>query len=288
MGYLFALTATMLWSGNTVAARFLADSVPPVGVAFWRWSVALAVCAPFTYPAFRNDLPAVKKHWRYLTLLAFLGVAVFNTLLYTAAHTTTAFNISVISTATPIIILIFSFFFTGERLTAAGFFGFVLAIAGIVSLVTDGSPVKLLHMQVAVGDYIMLLAAGVFAAYTVLVRKKPAEVSVNTVVFYTFAAGLAMLLPLYIVQEVFYKGVTFGMPQIMGFLYIGIFASFISFMVWNRAVLMIGAARTGAVYYSVPIFTGVLGYMILGEAVGPTDVISMFMVGFGVYLTGKK
>lgn len=288
MGYLFALLATLFWAGNAVTGRFLAETTPALGVSFWRWFVALIVCAPFTYPAFRRNLPAVREHLGYLTLLAFLGVAVFNMLLYTAAHTTTAFNISVISTVTPVVILTFSFFFAHERLSRLGIAGFVLAAFGILCLVTDGHPAQILSMKTAAGDYIMLLAAGVFAAYTVLVRRKPPEISINAMVFYTFLAGFLMILPLYIVQEIWFTGVSFGRPQILGFLYIGVFPSFASFMFWNRAVMMIGAANSGAVYYSVPVFTGALGYMFLGEPVTPVDIASMFMVGFGVYLTGKK
>jgi len=288
MGYLFALLATLFWSGNAIAARFLAESVPPVGVAFWRWVIALAICIPATYPAFRRNIPAVKKHWRYLLVLAFLGVTVFNTLLYTAAQTTTAFNIAVIATTTPVIILFFSFIFAKERLSRIGLAGFFLATLGILLLVTNGALLSILHMDVVVGDLIMLCASGVFAGYTVLVRKKPPEITINTMVFTTFVMGFIMLLPMYIVQEMFFTPVVFGLPQLAGFVYIGIFASFASFMFWNRSVVMIGASRAGAVYYSLPVFTGLLGIVILGEPLTYIDMVSMFMVGFGVYLTGRK
>lgn len=185
MGYLYALLATILWSGNAVAARFLAETVSPVGVSFWRWFVALIICVPWTYSAFRKDLPVIRQHWRYLTLLALLGITIFNTLLYSAAHTTTAFNIAVISTAIPpVIILIFSFVFNREKLSRLGIFGFMLATFGILSLVTDGHPARILALEVALGDFIMLIAACIFAAYTVLVRKKPSDISVNALIFF--------------------------------------------------------------------------------------------------------
>jgi len=288
MGYLFALTATLFWSGNAVIARFIADTVPPVGVSFWRWFVALLVCIPFTYPAFRRNLPEVRKHWKYLTITAFLGVALFNTLLYTAAHTTTAFNIAVISTLTPVIILSFSVLFTGERLRGLGLFGFFLSAAGILSLVTDGHPVRIFDMKVANGDFIMLFAAGVFALYTVLIRRKPRSVDMNALIFFIFTAGLFMLFPVYLIEEIYYKPVLFGRDEILCFIYIGIFASFVSFMLWNRAVVLIGAARSGAVYYSIPVFTGIFGYLFIGEALTAADIVSMLVVALGVYLTGKK
>lgn len=287
LGYIYALLATVLWSGNAVAARFLAESTPAIGVSFWRWAVALIICFPATYPAFRRNIPAVKKHWKYLTVLALLGVAMFNTMLYWAAHTTTAFNIAVISTTLPIFILVITLFM-GERLSRVNFLGFIIANAGIVSLVTDASPEKLLQMQVAEGDFIMLAAAAVFAIYTILVRRKPAEISINTMVFCTFHVGTLMLLPLYIVQEMYFTPVVFGFEQVTSFIYIGVFASFVAFMSWNRAVVMIGAAKSGAVYYSIPVFSGLLAFILLGEAITVIDIISMCIVAFGVYLVSKK
>ena len=121
-----------------------------------------------------------------------------------------------------------------------------------------------------------------------LVRKTPPEITINTMVFTTFVMGFIMLLPMYIVQEMFFTPVVFGLPQLAGFVYIGIFASFASFMFWYRSVVMIGASRAGAVYYSLPVFTGLLGIVILGEPLTYIDMVSMFMVGFGVYLTGRK
>jgi drug/metabolite transporter (DMT)-like permease len=288
MGYLYAFMATLFWSGNAVAARFLADSVPALGISFWRWFAALLICAPITFPAFRREYPAVKRHWKYLTIMAFLGVALFNVLLYTAAQTTTAFNIAVISTVTPVIILVFSVIFAKERQSLANIAGFAIAVCGILFLITDGEPLKILSMRVVAGDVIMLAASFIFASYTVMVKMKPYGVSVNSMLFFTFHAGFLMLLPPYLVQEFFISGVPFGVPQIAGFLYIGVFASFVSYMFWNRAIAMIGASKAGGVYYSLPVFAGILGYFILGEVVTVTDMLSMALVGFGVYLTGKK
>ncbi len=46
-GYLFAIGATALWSGNFIIARGLNESIPPISLAFWRWVVAVVVFLPF-------------------------------------------------------------------------------------------------------------------------------------------------------------------------------------------------------------------------------------------------
>ena len=44
-GYLLALLAVVIWSGNFVVARAVADMIPPWQCNFWRWFTAFATCA---------------------------------------------------------------------------------------------------------------------------------------------------------------------------------------------------------------------------------------------------
>jgi len=41
-----ALASTSLvWSGNTIAGRALADAIPPAAFSFWRWTLILVLLA---------------------------------------------------------------------------------------------------------------------------------------------------------------------------------------------------------------------------------------------------
>ncbi|MCK4489842.1 MAG: EamA family transporter, partial [Anaerolineales bacterium] len=46
-GYLFAIGATAIWSGNFIIARGLNENITPISLAFWRWVVAVIVFLPF-------------------------------------------------------------------------------------------------------------------------------------------------------------------------------------------------------------------------------------------------
>jgi len=39
-GAFFALLATLLWSVNMVIASGIKGHIPPIGLAFWRWTIA--------------------------------------------------------------------------------------------------------------------------------------------------------------------------------------------------------------------------------------------------------
>ena len=55
--YLLLAFAVLCWAGNFVVGRGLRFEAPPVALTLWRWSVALAVLAPFTVPYWIGEMP---------------------------------------------------------------------------------------------------------------------------------------------------------------------------------------------------------------------------------------
>lgn len=45
--YLLTAVAPLCWGGNIVLARGVADIIPPVSFAFWRWTVAFNLIPVF-------------------------------------------------------------------------------------------------------------------------------------------------------------------------------------------------------------------------------------------------
>ena len=65
----------LFWAGNWVFARALRFDVPPVALAFWRWSIALIILTPFAYSHVRRQWRVIAGSWRVLGLLA-LGLLI--------------------------------------------------------------------------------------------------------------------------------------------------------------------------------------------------------------------
>lgn len=194
-GALAALAATVIWSGNFVIARGVADAIPPATLAFFRWAVACIALAPFAWKPLRREWPQLRRNAGYLALTALLGVTLFNTLIYLAGRSTETLNLSLISTCIPAFILLLSRIFLGEALTPARLGGLAAALAGVLLLITRGHPETLLALQPNPGDLWMLLAALLFAAYSILVRRKPESISPTALLGASFGLGLLFLLP---------------------------------------------------------------------------------------------
>lgn len=288
VGYAFALGATIIWSGNFIVARGLYESVSPATLAFLRWLTATLALLPLAAPAVWRERHAIRQNFSYLLATAFLGVTVFNTLIYFAARFTSALNLSLIATASPIFTLIFARIFLGEALTAGRVTGLLIAISGVFILVTRGDISMLRELHFSVGDIGMVLAAMIFGAYTVLVRCKPDQVGQSAFLLSIFALGLGLLAPV-AAWEVLSHGLpNLRFPLLASVLYLGMGASLASYSLWNKAIVTIGPARCGFVYYSLPVFSGIEALLFLGEPASWVHAGSGLLILSGIVLANHS
>ncbi|WP_244258488.1 DMT family transporter [Streptomyces sp. Tu 2975] len=278
-GLLLAAVATVVWSGSFVTSRALHDSVPPVQAAFWRWVVAIAAVAPFALRQTWRQRALVRRHLGFLTVAALLGVTVYNTLVNQAGLTTSAANMGMIMAASPVLMALYERL-SGSRLGARRVFGTAVACCGVLLLVGDGSP----SFSFAPGDLWMFAAALSFAAYSVLLRRRPDGLEGPVLLFTTFVLGALMLLPAQLISLSALGGFEPSVGTVGPLVYVGVFSSAVAFFAWNRAIALIGAAKAGVVYYLQPVCVALLSYALLGETLGSAQVVCMALILGGVAL----
>ncbi|MCK8141395.1 DMT family transporter [Flavobacterium sp. I-SCBP12n] len=287
-GILFALLATFLWSVNMVIASGVKEHIPPIGLAFWRWTVACVVLTPLALRATIIDFKIVKKHIKYLLLTAILGISIFNTLIYFAGKTTSAFNLSLMAISIPLFIIGISRIVFKEKVSNLAIAGIITIITGVLVLISKGSLDALLRINFAFGDLLMLLACFFFACYTLLVRKKPKELEPKVFLYSVFVIGTLILLPFYLWENTYLEKVVIDSKTLLIISYVGIFASLVSFYLWNEAIGLIGTSKTAVIYYLIPIFSGILAYFFLDQSIEFIQIISMAIIVLGLLITNKK
>jgi len=281
-GYLFAISATAIWSGNFIIARGLHESIPPITLAFYRWSVAVLVFLPFAIKPLISEWRTLKNHLPYLCITSLLGITLFNTLIYFAGHTTTAINLSLIAITFPVFIVIFSRFLFQELITLNKGIGIGLVAVGVVLLITKGSLSRLLSITFAIGDVWMLVASIIFAVYSILLKRKPEQLSIWAFQLSTFILGIIFLFPFFVWEFVTVPPVVFDTKIVISILYVGIFASLSAFVLWNKAVVTVGPSKAGMIYYTLPLFSGFLAFLFLKEEISIIHFFSVVLIISGI------
>ena len=287
-GYLFAMLATAIWSGNFVIARGLSDDISPISLAFWRWIVATVVFFPLAIKPLLKQRKEIRAHLPYLSVTGLLGVTIFNTMLYYAGKTTTAINLSLLSITFPIFIILISRIVFKETIGWKRALGIIMVALGVIFMITKGNLDALLDLTFQVGDLWMIGGAFVFAVYSILLRKKPTELNIWSFQLSTFILGFLFLSPFYVWDYFNSPPVEYTTTTYLSIGYVGIFASLAAFVLWNKSILNIGASEAGMVYYTLPIFSGALAYFILDEPIGWLHIFSAGLIFTGILIANTQ
>lgn len=281
--YVLLTLAVLFWSGNFIVGRAVIDLVPPVALAFWRWTVGLLLILLIGRQHVVEDFRALKTSWRILLVLAALGIATFNTFVYLGLHTTTALNALLLQSAMPVVILALTFLLFGERPGIAPATGVVISMTGVATVASGGDWSALASLSFNGGDLWVLAAVGAYALYSVLLRKRPA---VHPLSFLAaiFALGALMLLPLYVHEHIAVGQVQPSAAAFLAIAYVAVFPGVLSYLFFNRGVELAGANASGHFIHLMPIFGSVLAILLLGENIAGFHIAGGVLIAAGLAL----
>jgi drug/metabolite transporter (DMT)-like permease len=288
-GIALAVLTTLIWSGNYVIARGINKQLPPVSLAFYRWSLASVCIAPFAWKKFQLEKQILFFKKQYIFWTALTGVTIFNTFIYFAGHYTSAINLALIgTTSAPVFATIFAVIFLKERAGILRITGMLICISGILFLLSGGDLQQLAHFRFGKGDLLILTSAFSFAIYNTLVRKKPAAISPSVFLFVVFTIGTICLFPFYIYELMHSLPVQWNMNMLFIILYLGIGNSIIAFFCWNASISRIGASGTALFANLIPVFSTIEAVWLLGEQFSPIHLISGLLVICGLIIANIK
>jgi len=282
------LCLTMLfWAGNSIAGRAMAGIVPPMTLSFWRWVLALILITPFAWTKLKADRAELIRRWPMVMALSATGVASFGALLYLGLQTTTALNSLLMQAAIPPLILLFGFLVLRERTTLAQTAGVALSLLGVLVVIAQGRPWDLLHLNIHPGDGLVLVGVVLYAAYSLLLRRKPA-VHPLSLLWTTVACAVLLLAPAYGWELA--HGRTFDLTPraLAGLAYVAVFPSFLAYLFFNRGVELLGPGRAGHFMHLMPVFGSVLAVVLLGEAFHGFHAVGVALIGAGIVLASVK
>lgn len=280
--------AALFWAGNFIVGRALRGDVPPVSLAFWRWVVAGVLLIPLTLGDVRDSRHVLRREWKLLLVLAVTGMVLFHVGVYTALQTTTAVNSLLFLSLTPVLIAVGGWVAFDERLTRLQVFAILLSLLGALVIIKRGSIAAMLSLAFNPGDLWMLLAVVVWAIYSLILKKRPADLQQMPLLTATTAIGLVFLALLYGWRFAEGERLTVNAPNVLGIVYTGVFASVLAYLFWNRGVKELGANATGMYLHLTPVFGAVLSFLLLGEGIAFYHIVGGALVFGGIILMNRQ
>jgi drug/metabolite transporter (DMT)-like permease len=286
--YLLLALTSLFWAANWVVGRAMRNDMPPVAMGFWRWTLALLLMLPFVAGELKRKWSVVKANWLTLTMLGCLGAVAFNTLIYVGLQYTAATNGVLFNSISPILIILLSWVLFRERISALQACGVVLSLCGVVVLVARGNLEMLAAFHFNPGDLWLITAMLLWALYTIVLRRRPPELSALAFLAAMLLLSLPFLLPFYLWELSVRGGFSLTPATVAALAYYGTIPSIVAYLFWNRGVAQVGANKAGLFVHLMPLFGALLSVIFLGEKLYAYHYAGAMLIFGGIWLTTRR
>lgn len=288
IAHLFALFSVVVWGScyvltkNLLNADFTAIQIIPIRMVL-AYAALLVMRPKFVRLPWKDEL--------MFLLIGVAGGSLYFVLQNTALRLSYASNVSIIVCLSPIFTAVLARIFSrsNEKLGVPLILGSVVAVAGVVLVVLNGS----LNFHLSPAGDLLALAAGIsWAVYSLLIKRYTETMDgflvTRRVMFYAFLTSVPLML---IFDGMPNLAPLFTQPKVLlSWLFLGILGNAVCFAIWNIAFKELGVVVTNNYLYGSPFVTLVVGWLLLGEPISWMGVIGAVLVTVGVFLAqlGKR
>ena len=275
-------------ASNLIVARGGVEYVPPISLAFWRWTVVFLILLPFTYLSLKKNYKSIQKEYKKLFVLGALGCGVCGAFPFLAGQTTTVANMGIIYTSSPVFIILISSIFFKEKINFIKVIGLIACLVGVFAIIIKGDINLLINLKFTLGDLWMLGAAIGWALYSIYLFYWKTNLQIFQRFTLVALFGAISLFPFYIIEEVFIERTFFDTDFFAWVIFAAISPGIIAFTLYTVAQKKLGASLTGFTLYIFTIYAAIYGYFLFDEKLESYHLIGTILVFFGIYLARKN
>ncbi len=307
LGYMLAAVTILFWGITFVSTKYLLADFSSAEILFFRVILAfvgLWIIHPKTEKIQMRDNIL-------FALAALTGIIFYQLMENIAIHFTNASNVSVIVSICPLFTAIISQIFLKEKhLTFWFILGFVISITGVTLVCLNGSTRLQFNPK---GDVLALLSAISWGFYSMIIsiinRRKYDPICSTRRIFFFAVLFMAVIAAV----GIFINANAGGMPsssvlQAFSFeidssvnaarfskllnwvnlLFLGVVASGLCFVAWNKACQIIGTVKISCGLYLISVVTIVFAFFVLGEKITPLGAAGAIITIAGLFISEKK
>jgi drug/metabolite transporter (DMT)-like permease len=274
---------TLIWGLNSVAVKYALGEFLPLAFDGLRFAVSSAlILAVLRLAEGRLELP--KADLGRVFLIGVLGNTLYQVGFAKGLALSSAGNVSFVLATVPATVALLGRAMRLERLSGRGWLGIALAMGGCALIVASGGGRISFGGATARGDLIVLAGTLGWSLYTILSRPLLARYSPLRLTAWTMAFGGAVLvlvsLPELWAQDWSRPG-ALAWGCLLGSAALSIV---LCYVIWSWGLRQLGAARTAIYSNLTPLWTGLFGWLLMGETWGPARIAGGAVILLGVWL----
>lgn len=250
-------------------------------VIFGRMVVGFLFMALFFRP-FKN-LKFKKGDIKYLAFMGLCEPCLYFIFEAIAIQNTSASQAGMVTATLPLIVAFAAWFFLKEKLNLKIILGFLIALVG-VSLLSFGSHVTENAPNPVFGNLMEGLAMVTAAGYIITMKKLSSSYSSLFITSFQALIGSVFYFPLLFLPSTVVP-LEFNLPSFLAIVYLGVFVTFGAYGSYNYGVSKIPASQATAFINLIPVFTLILGTLILNDILSGIQYIAIILVFLGIIVS---
>ena len=287
--YSMLTLCAFFWSGNFIVGKFATlYEVPPLTLNFLRWLIVWIILIPFTFRDILKNIKVIKKNFYPILLMSITSISIFNSVVYYSLNFTQVLNGALMISTIPVLIVFISFIFKTEKINFSQVLGLILSITGVLTIITRLDFAKLIHLDLNKGDLWLLVAMLSWAIYSTMLRTHKTNLKYLSFISVIVSIGLIFLFPQFLLEINNHQIIRFNFPVFLITTYVVLFAGLGSYVLWNKAVVIVGPNKAGIFLHLMPVFSSFMAIFLLNEKLMNFHIIGAIVIIVGIYLSSKK
>lgn len=282
--HLLAILTAVVW-GTTFASTktLIQHGLTPATIMFLRFLLAYIGMWLMAPRRLRAD------SWKdelWFVVAGMTGGSVYFLTENTALRYTTASNVAIVISVTPLATALLSHFLVrSEPFRRQFLYGGLLALSGIVLVVLNGHFVLRLN---PLGDVLTLMAVLSWGAYSILL-KRLRHYSSAFITRKVFFYGILTILPVFLFETFSASAALLEDPHVWGnLLFLGVIASLLCFLSWSFVVKKLGIVVCTNYLYLNPVAALIVSATVLQEKLTIVSLVGSALILAGVYWSERK
>ncbi len=288
LAYLLLFITPLFFCVNILIARTTADLISPFLLAGIRWIIASLILTAFTYQEIKQQWHLIWKEKWTLLILGFFGMFVCGAFVYIGAQTSTAINIGILFSVSPVAIVLFARFFFKEYLSNLQWIGIGIAILGVLMILSKGELNNFLSLKFTTGDWWIFFASLGWAGYSLILKFRKSNFSQLAQFTLISWFGVITMLPMMFYEGIYLEQNIFTFKVGLAILGLVLIPSLLAYRAYGFVQHHLGASTAGIIMYLVPFYNGLLAFLLLKEAIHYFHIIGGIIVLLGIWFSSPK
>jgi drug/metabolite transporter (DMT)-like permease len=280
--HLYLLLSNLIYGASfTIAKAVIPDYIKPYGMILIRITVTAVMFIIIQIFFIKEKI--ARKDVPLLILCALFGVSINQLLFFKGLSMTSPISTSLMSTITPILVLLFASMFQEEKLGWKKVLGIFIGAAGAVIIVIAGKRITLSSGEF-LGDILVFANSAVYAIYLVIVKPLMKKYQPLTIITWVFFFGWIFVIPVGWSEfaSINWQAIT---PVVWyAIIFIIIFTTFFSYLLNILALKNISSSVVGIYIYVQPIFATLIAVLFSKDHLTWQNIMASLLIFIGVYL----